>query len=162
MAIVSTNEIKGEVEVLDKRGTVTVKPTIVNEYNKVMNGCGRADQMGFYYNILNRKTVKWWKRVFSWCIEVSQVNAFILYCLKRYADEKPTHLLTFKEVLISEMLTEADNIKPENHKPHRVPHPNVPVTTQHKHLVTWSKDDRNCVICSGPGQRKSKIQMWDM
>ena len=35
-----------------------------------MNGCERLDQVFSYYNNLDHKTVKWWKRIFTWIIEV--------------------------------------------------------------------------------------------
>ena len=90
--IVSTHEVKGVTEVTNKRGIATMKPTIINEYNNAMNGCDRMDQMLSYYNVFNRKTVKWWKRLFMWCFEVSQANAYILFCLTRYADDKKSYL----------------------------------------------------------------------
>jgi len=55
--------VKGN-SVTNKRGKVTVKPTIIEDYNQSMNGCDRMDQMLSYYNVLNRKTITWLKRLF--------------------------------------------------------------------------------------------------
>ena len=79
--VVSTHSIKGESEITNKRGIVTTKPNIIHEYNNSMDGCDRMDEMISYYNVFNRKTMKWWKRMFMRCFEVSQMNAFILFCL---------------------------------------------------------------------------------
>jgi len=61
---VSTYEVKGNSDVTNKRGKVTVKPTIIEDSNQSMNGCDRMDQMLSYYNVLNRKTITWLKRLF--------------------------------------------------------------------------------------------------
>ena len=79
--VVSTHSIKGESEITNKRGIVTTKPNIIHEYNNSMDGCDRMDRMISYYNVFNRKTMKLWKRMFMRCFEVSQMNAFILFCL---------------------------------------------------------------------------------
>ena len=76
----SRHSVKGESEIINKRGIVTTKPNIIHEYNNSMNGCDRMDQMISYY-VFNKKTIKWWKRMFMWCFEVTQMNAFILSCL---------------------------------------------------------------------------------
>ena len=75
--VVSTHSVKGEPEITNKRGMVNWKPNIIHEYNNSMNSCDRMDQMISYY------VFKWWKRMFMWCFEVSQTNAFRMFCLKR-------------------------------------------------------------------------------
>ena len=155
VTIVSTHEIKGETEVRNKRDIATIKPIMVNEYNNAMNGCDRMDQMLLYYNVFNRKTVKWWKRLFMWCLEVSQANAFILFCLTRYADDKKNlSLLKFKKMLITELLVIADEVKPVDYEPHRIIRPNRLVNTPSQHCVVWTDSARICVVCSKPPDRK--------
>ena len=156
VVIVSTHATKGESEITTKRGIVLSKPCIIQSYNNAMNGCDRMDQMLSYYNIFNRKTIKWWKRMFMWCLEVCQVNTYIMFCMTRDADANPVPLLKFKQMLVEEILFEADQIVPADHKHHRIQRPNVPATfgAQNTHLVIWHKDDRNCAFCSVPGQRK--------
>ena len=58
--------VKEVSEITNRRGIVTTKPNIIHEYNNSMNGCDRMDQMISYY-ILNRKTIKLWKRMFMRC-----------------------------------------------------------------------------------------------
>jgi len=56
---------------------------------------------------------------------------------------------------MSELIYEAANIIPENHKQHHVPRPNnLHNTASLKHLVQWVNADRNCVVCSTPKSRK--------
>lgn len=153
---VSTFAIKNETEVQNKRGKSIVKPEIINDYNNSMNGCDRMDQMLSYYNIFNRRTVKWWKRLFIWCIEVTQINAFILYCLTRDEGTKATSLKQFKTMLMKDMLIQAEKFIPDNHKHHVVHKPGAKLmrVPGPSHVVKWVENDRNCVVCSTPQKRK--------
>lgn len=154
---VSTYSEKDTTDVTSKRGVVTNKPTMINDYNKFMNGCDRGDQMVSYYNDFNRKTIKWWKRILMWCLEVSQVNSYILYCLTREVGHKGTSLLEYKKTLISELCAEANQIKPNDHKDHVIVKPNVKHAVRMpgtQHIVVHSPVDRACVVCSTPASRK--------
>ena len=96
---VSTYTKKEEVEVTSKCGKVTTKPRMIYEYNNSMNGSDRGDQMT---KIFNKKTMKWWERMFAWCFEVTQVNSFILYCLTRDEGTRLVPLIEFKKILEAE------------------------------------------------------------
>ena len=153
---VSTYAVKSESNVTNKSGKVTTKPDIIHDYNFSMNGCDRSDQMLSYYNNFKRRTVKWWKRLFRWCIEVTQVNAFILHCLTRYEGTKPFSLKKFKDKLIHQLINEANTCIPDDHKHHVPKQPtarNVRVQGP-SHLVNWLSDARNCQVCSTPQNRK--------
>ena len=139
---VSTYAVKSESNVTNKSGKVTTKPDIIHDYNFSMNGCDRSDQMLSYYNNFKRRTVKWWKRLFRWCIEVTQVNAFILHCLTRYEGTKPFSLKKFKDKLIHQLINEANTCIPDDHKHHVPKQPtarNVRVQGP-SHLVNWLPD----------------------
>ena len=153
---VSTYAVKSESNVTNKSGKVTTKPDIIHDYNFSMNGCDRSDQMLSYYNNFKRRTVKWWKRLFRWCIEVTQVNAFILHCLTRYEGTKPFSLKKFKDKLIHQLINEANTCIPDDHKHHVPKQPtarNVRVQGP-SHLVNWLPDARNWQVCSTPQNRK--------
>ena len=89
--------------VRNKRGVDVVKLLVIHEYNCSMNGCDHLDQMISYYNNFDRKTHKWWKRIFMWILEVSQINSFIIYALSRPCDSKVISLKSFKDSLISQL-----------------------------------------------------------
>lgn len=56
----------------------TIKcPTVVNDYNKYMGGVDKADQLRALYNI-NRKSKKWWHRLFWGVIDIIFVNSFVI------------------------------------------------------------------------------------
>lgn len=81
-----------------------------------MNGCDRLDQAVSFYNNLDRKTTKWWKRLFNWILEVTQVNAYILFILTRKQGCKPIPFRDFKEKLIEDLVDLAILLTPENEK----------------------------------------------
>ena len=64
------------------------KPAIVDCYNHFMNGVDIADQHSVYYRFI-RKTVKWWKKIAFWLIEMSMVNSYILYKLTVASPKSP-------------------------------------------------------------------------
>ena len=113
-----------------------------------MNGGDRMDQMASYYNVFKRKTIKWWKRMFMWCFEISQCNAFILFCLTRFDGEKPTSLLVFKKALISGILSAAEACKPEVVPKSFIRKPSgVFQSTAASHLVIWDEVCRSQLCC---------------
>jgi len=59
VVVVSTHATKGELQTENKRSKVNIKPDVIQSYNKAMNGCDRMDKILSYYNIFNRKTIKW-------------------------------------------------------------------------------------------------------
>ena len=54
--------------------------------------------------------------MFMWCFEVSQMDAFILFCLTRDAGTKPVPLIEFKKLLITELIIKANKIPPNSSK----------------------------------------------
>ena len=68
-----------KVSVRRKGGrTYKYKLDVVTEYNAYMGGVDHSDQLLSYYPI-NRKTFKWWKKVFMYIVNLALVNAQILY-----------------------------------------------------------------------------------
>ena len=51
---------------------------MVHQYNQHMMGVDRMDQMMAYY-AFDRKSIKWWRKVFFWLLEVAVNNAHVLY-----------------------------------------------------------------------------------
>lgn len=57
---------------------VVQKPSCIEEYNSYMGGVDKAGQLVQYYGC-NNVSKKWWKRVFFHMLDVTLVNAYILY-----------------------------------------------------------------------------------
>ena len=81
------------------------------DYQKFMRGIDRGDQMMGYYNV-GRLSRKWWKRVFSYLIEVCLLNAYVLHKL---SDEVQADFLQFRLDLADWYCTEASTWSPSKH-----------------------------------------------
>ena len=66
-------------------------PPCLPDYQKFMRGIDRGDQMMGYYNV-GRRSRKWWKRDFSYLIEVCLLNAYVLH---KFSDEVQADFLQF-------------------------------------------------------------------
>ena len=128
-----------------------------------MNGCDRADQLAGYYNVFDRKTYKWWKKLFYWILELAQINARILFNKTRQNDNpqgKTCSLRSFKKTLIIQLEALAVSVMtPEEMKKSKpcLSRENNSLTerfTGNLHLVSHSPNDRNCVVCSTPAKRR--------
>jgi hypothetical protein len=58
-------------------------PELINIYNMNMNCVDHFDQLKSLYEI-NRKSKKWWHRIFFFFLDAAVVNAFILH--KQFTD----------------------------------------------------------------------------
>lgn len=69
-----------EIDEVQRRGEEepTQKPRMINQYNCYMNGVDKCDQMLSSYSI-QRKTQKWWKKLFFRLVELSIINSMVLY-----------------------------------------------------------------------------------
>ena len=157
VVVVSTQASVKNKQVTRKQGDPFLIPEVIEDYNNSMNGCDRMDQTVAYYGQFNRKTVKWWKRIFLWLLEICQANAYILHSLTRADDAPKLSLKKFKHNLITQIEQEAVRIMPPNADVRRQG-PGRPSTLErfqgNKHLVKHVKEDRNCVVCSTPAARK--------
>lgn len=155
VVIVSTRCAAIDTVVTNKRGAEVSKPDVIHQYNQSMNGCDRVDQMLQYYGFFTRKTTKWWKRIFYWSLEVTQLNAFILFKLRK---EIPK--LSFREykvALVKQLLDKSVSLGEVNTR-RSVGRPAAcPVerfNSHIRHIVQYNPSDRNCVVCSTPATRR--------
>ena len=58
-----------------------VYPNTIKLYSKYMRGVDLSNQLISYYEI-DRRTYKWWKRIFFHLVDLSIINSFIIY--KKY------------------------------------------------------------------------------
>ena len=86
------------VSIVNKRKQAIWKPNTVLDYNKLMSGVDRSDQMLSYNNSLP-KSLRWYKKVGVHMLEVFLINAHYLYHKQaRNRDEKKDlTLLQFRE-----------------------------------------------------------------
>ena len=69
---------------------VVDKPVVVHQYNHNMNGVDKADQNSVY-NRFERRSAKWWRKLFFWLLEVSIVNS---YCCSNSCPQPPYLICT--------------------------------------------------------------------
>jgi len=68
-----------EIERRTKKGPEKVsKPTMIIDYTQNMGGVDRADHYISSYAFM-KKSLKWWRKLFYWILEVAVVNSFILF-----------------------------------------------------------------------------------
>ena len=79
------------------------KPTVVADYNQFMLGVDKLDPLMAYHSFLH-KSVKWWRKIFFWLLEVMVINSYIIYKeLARRRGERPITHLAFRRRLIESL-----------------------------------------------------------
>lgn len=150
-AKVKQRQIDGSVKDIDK-------PDIIHDYNMHMNNVDKLDQLKKYYE-LDRKSRKWWHRIFFHFLDVAVVNAFIISKSSGY--QLP--LKDFKLDIISVLCQSGSNIpttsaktskkKPKvrvnKHKPYV--DPNTRASSSHQPVRTTI---RRCAKCSIAGHQR--------
>ena len=127
----------------------TQKPSAVHVYNHNMNGVDKADQHAAYY-AFERKTRKWWRKVFFWMMETAVVNSYIIY--KEIVASPRSHLAyrrTVLEILATRCITNAPP-RPRSGRPSKRPRlEESPVRlNQHLHVMGKREQLRDCIVCS--------------
>lgn len=158
-----STEVKRKVKGSDlKWGTSLVKqPTCIQRYNQFMNGVDRSDQHLAKYNLL-RKCLRWWKTLFFHMIDISLVNAFILFQSHCKANPRNKSLnrpqkygvLEFREAVIRQILGLG-----------MFGNPPVPVDGKHSqgkqmdltHFTIFGDKKRNCKLCYSKDGTEAKV-----
>lgn len=93
----------GDVEVIKK-------PVAVCRYNEYMGGVDLADHYIASYSF-TRKTVKWWRKIFFWLLEISLVNAFILHNTNRPPGQTEKRQRKFRNQVIRSLVGDFRNTR---------------------------------------------------
>ncbi|CAK9810345.1 PiggyBac transposable element-derived protein 4 [Anthophora quadrimaculata] len=89
--------LRGGVEVTIK------KPNVIINYVKYMDGVNRTDQYTSTYCFL-KKSLKWWRKLFFWGLEICSINSYILYKLeKKQRNERPLSHLRYVKTLVDQL-----------------------------------------------------------
>ena len=76
-----------------RSGQTKLKPVVIDDYNQHMLGVDKLDQFASYYSFLH-KSVKWWRKIFIWMLEVAVINSYIIY--KKLATSRGQRPMTHK------------------------------------------------------------------
>ena len=130
------------------------KPVVVVDYNKYMLGVDKLDQLCSYYSFLH-KSVKWWRKVFFWLLEVGVVNSYVIHkeqCAKQ-GKQQITHL-GYRRALIDSLTEPLRRVSSVN-SGMRAP-PSIERLQLGQHFLRKDEKRTDCVVCSdriGGGQR---------
>ncbi|CAK9833061.1 PiggyBac transposable element-derived protein 4 [Anthophora retusa] len=132
------------------------KPSIIAEYNKNMGGVDLADQYTSTYCFL-RKTLKWWRKLFFWGLEVSIINAYVLYKACPNTTKKLSHK-QFREKLVLDLVK---NIRVTAKRGEPSSSDKEQRLNGKLHIITLHPQNKHkdCAVCSNrkvPGGRKEK------
>ena len=133
-------------------GHVTVqKPAAIDQYNTHMGEVDRAGQLVQYYGY-NNFTKKWWKRIFFHMLDVTLVNAYILY-YKSNTGKLLSHLdfriAVARGLIASAEITNGQTCQPViNNCPTRL--------VGHNHFPEPAGGKPDCRVCSNRGSGKRK------
>ena len=78
-------------------------PSMIADYNCYMGGVDLTDQHLSYYSMTTRRSLKWWKKVFWRLIDITIINAWILYRSNHPSSAVKTQRL-FRLKLIEELV----------------------------------------------------------
>lgn len=151
-----TNGVMEEVDIQ--------KPVVIIDYTAKMGAVDRADHLCTSYNFC-RKSLKWWRKLFFWLLEVSVVNSYILYNINRDADSEPrvTHL-QFRKRLIEQLVGDVRNARKRRGRPST--QDKAERLNQRPHFLGQADKNhaKDCVVCSNrhrQGERKRTVFYCD-
>ena len=129
------------------------KPMLVDKYNHFMLGVDRLDQRMAYYQFV-RKSVRWWRKVFFWLVEVMVVNAYLLYSQHTDARRKLTHK-EFRRSLVLALCEEQRSANTHHPAPRRRDQTLERLRGSHfPDTATTRRDCRVCSVRGAGGQRR--------
>lgn len=141
-----------------------LKPASVINYNKHKAGVDKQDQMASYYPF-QRKTVKWWKKMFFHLFEMGIINAHKLYKINN--PDKRVSLRDFLITLAEELPAQLDEnplpppaaMEPNRHQEGKGHFPTAIPATENK-----AKPYRKCAHCSNKpdpnGKKPRRETRW--
>jgi len=136
------------------------KPTTIIQYTAKMGAVDRADHLCTSYNFA-RKSVKWWRKLFFWMMEVASTNSFILFRLcQQMKNERPLTHLQYRKQLITALVGRVRNRRRRRGRPST--RDDAERLNQQQHFVGQldKGKSKDCAVCSNrkvPGERKKTV-----
>ena len=152
ITVLSTSGTCNVIQVRTHRGQLKHKPEVVQVYNDHMLGVDKMDQLASYYAFL-RKSVKWWRKVLFWLLEVSVVNSYIVYKsrLQHLGQPQLTHL-QYRRSLILSLVSHRLQL-PQQPRPGRRVDMSLERLRPIPHFSDEAERRRDCRVCSSGGHR---------
>ena len=154
ITVLSTTESCNIVQVRTHRGQLKQKPQVVQQYNDHMLGVDKMDQLATYYSFL-RKSVKWWRKVLFWLLEVTTVNSYIVYTTRiRQLGQQPHTHLQYRRSLILGLVSHRLRL-PIHNRPGRRIDLSLERLRPIPHFSEEGDRRRDCRVCSSAGHRRT-------
>ena len=151
--IILSSSSEQQMVTVRSRRSAQLKPVVVDRYNHCMNGVDRADQYTVYYSFI-RKTVKLWRKVCFWLLEVALVNSYILY--KSNTNRPMSHRefrLSVIRHLASPQIQAVPSIRSGPHVQSRQARSGDPVRLNRQpHFLDRCSRQKDCIVCSHQSQ----------
>ncbi|XP_058873937.1 piggyBac transposable element-derived protein 4-like isoform X2 [Acipenser ruthenus] len=139
-----------------KRGAIEEleKPSVICDYTSKMGAVDRADHYCASY-AFSRKSVKWWRKMFFWLLEVAIVNSAILFNLMKVeSGQLPVRHKTFRKALLVQLVGNVRNTGSRKRgRPSSVDREDRLNGKTHFLAKKESKSTKDCTVCS---DRKKK------
>jgi len=145
-----TRLVSGGVETIQK-------PKVIEEYNQYMGGVDKSDQLVTYYGF-RRCSKKWWKQAFFHLMELTMVNAYILYCYNTPKKEHMTHL-EFALAVARALLDDAHPLPALRYQPPPAA-ADLPLRLTGRHFPEPAGSCPDCKICSDRQAGNRKQTQW--
>ncbi|KAI4485718.1 hypothetical protein M0802_012579 [Mischocyttarus mexicanus] len=131
---------------------VIEKPKVAVGYTKSMGGVDRADQYASSYCFM-RMSLKWWRKLFFWGIEMSIINSYILYkTVQHNKNEKALTHLKYRKILVDQLIGDFRQERT------RVSRSIFEIRLNGKLHIMKKGPKRDCVVCSTRKQRDGRRQ----
>lgn len=130
-------------------------PPCLPDYQTYMRGVDRGDQLMCYYNI-GRRSTKWWKRVFSYIVEVCALNACVLYKFAHTNRSSREDYLAFRISLGESLVGTFTSRSLSIGRPRSLEHQQLlrlDQSRQHFPECVAQEVRRDCVVCAEVGRR---------
>lgn len=145
VSYISTEFENEMVTSLNRVNLERTKPLPIVQYNHFMKGVDRADQMMSYYPC-ERKTLRWYKKIFVHVLQMLLSNAHYLYNETRVASgQSKMHLYDFRNAVVDSLLPDVSP-PPRPLKRKSVPH--VPSRITEKAKCGKRFKNKRCRVCS--------------
>ena len=145
--LLSTESHAANSLVTTRSGKVVNKPLVVKKYNVGMGGVDLSDKK-LYHVAADRPTRRYWKKIFQNLLDISVLNAYIIYC----NNTDRNNLLQRRDFIIEIIETLCQQFQTSEPSPQRVPLKKD--EESHEYTKLPLRKERYCAVCSERGLKK--------
>ena len=131
------------------------KSVVIYDYTAHMGAVDRSDHYCTSYSFM-QKTLKWWRKMFFWLVEVSIVNSFVLY--KKVNHTTTLQHLTYRQKLVEQLVGDIRNNRSEQRGRPSSLDCEERLNKQSYFITKAARGlNKDCMVCSTPQSRKTTL-----